>query len=227
MTKIVCLSDTHGQHWQIDVPPGDILIHAGDFCSGRGSLAQVADFNRWLGTLPHTHKVVIAGNHDFPLQDKPTCARLIQNAHYLRDSSVVLEGYKIYGSPWQPTFHNWAFNLPRGGAELSAKWDAIPDDTDILVTHGPPAGICDLTTTGESVGCAALRRRTENIPGLFLHVFGHIHEARGVCGDEQPWRINASIVDEQYDLSKWRGPIVFNMPAFWGGRVFGKEGDVS
>jgi Icc-related predicted phosphoesterase len=103
----------------------------------------IKDFDDWLGTLPHKHKIVICGNHDLCFEDNPKEARkLMKNAHYLEDETIEIEGLKFYGSPWQPEFHNWAFNLNRG-EEIKKKWDLIPNDTDVLITHGPPYGILD------------------------------------------------------------------------------------
>ena len=119
--RIVAISDTHGLHRHLQVPPGDILVHAGDI-TGRGQLDQVVDFNEWLGGLPHRHKVVIAGNHDFCFEQQPLeSAALLTNCIYLFDKAITLDGLCFYGSPWQPWFYDWAFNLGRG-PELQAKW---------------------------------------------------------------------------------------------------------
>ena len=132
--KFVCLADTHCLHNKIEVPDGDVLLHAGDFTM-RGKEKNIRDFSDFLGKLPHEHKIVIAGNHDLLFEKNPPVAqKLLTNCTYLQDSFTVIEGLKIYGSPWQPWFYDWAFNLQRG-AEIRAKWDLIPDDTDILLTH--------------------------------------------------------------------------------------------
>ena len=194
--RIVCISDTHGLHARIKIPSGDILIHAGDI-SGRGKLEEVSAFNSWLGTLPHPHKIVIAGNHDFCFERAPEIAEpLITNARYLRDRLTEVQGLKIYGSPWQPWFWDWAFNLQRG-PEIRAKWDLIPDHTDILVTHGPPAGFGGTTRSGEDVGCVDLADRVSRIKPR-LHVFGHIHEAYGKYADAHTTYYNASICNYNY-----------------------------
>ena len=136
--RIVCISDTHSLHGQFPVPEGDVLVHAGD-ATRRGSEAELRDVNHWLGTLPHRHKVLVAGNHDFGFQTHRDAAGWITNAHYLQDRSVVIEGVRFYGSPWQPWFHDWAFNLPRG-AELRRVWDRIPAGTDRhAATRSPSA----------------------------------------------------------------------------------------
>ena len=188
--RIVCVSDTHGWHRDVAVPDGDLLVHAGDI-TRKGELDTVADFDRWLGGLPHPHKVVVCGNHDFAFQEQPHAARsLITNAVYLEDSAVTVAGLTVYGSPWQPWFGGWAFNLERGPA-LAAVWAKIPDDTDILITHGPPAGILDRTTRGEPVGCRDLFDRVMAVRPR-LHVFGHIHEAAGRADVDGMTFVNAS-----------------------------------
>jgi Icc-related predicted phosphoesterase len=188
--RVVIISDTHNLHRSIKVPDGDILIHAGDL-TRRGDLADVHDFNAFLGTLPHRHKVVIAGNHDFCFESDPAAAAgALTNCIYLQDAAVTIEGLQIYGSPWQPWFHDWAFNLPRG-RRLQEKWQQIPPGTDILITHGPPFGIGDRVWSGEQVGCEDLLAAVERLRPR-LHIFGHIHEGYGtlVQGDIQ--FINAS-----------------------------------
>ena len=98
----------------------------------------------------------------------------ITNAHYLCDESLTLDGVKFYGSPWQPRFFDWAFNKDRG-APLKAIWDKIPLDTDVLITHGPPHGILDLTFDKIKAGCEELLLAVQRIKPK-VHVFGHIHE---------------------------------------------------
>jgi predicted phosphohydrolase len=129
--RLVLISDTHQRHDQLTVPDGDVLVHAGDF-STRGGVEEVARFNAWLGTLKHKHKVVIAGNHDFLFEREPTLARsMLTNVTYLEDSGVTIEGLRFWGSPWQPRFFDWAFNLERG-APLTEKWNLIPTGVDVL-----------------------------------------------------------------------------------------------
>ena len=196
--KIVAISDTHGQHRELEVPEADLLIHAGDF-TRRGHLSEASEFAEWLAGLPHRHKVVIAGNHDWCFQETPTEAReLLSGVSYLEDSCVVVEGFKIYGSPWQPWFLSWAFNLERG-PELQEKWAMIPEDVDILLTHGPPYGIGDRTSGGEVVGCKDLLDRIQHIKPKF-HFCGHIHEGAGVRVRDETKFINASSVDANYRI---------------------------
>ena len=194
MLTLVLLSDTHARHRDAAVPDGDVFVHAGDI-TRRGELDTVEDFDDWLGTLPHRHKVVICGNHDWCFEREPDEARRrITNAVYLQDAGVEIGGLKIWGSPWQPWFFSWAFNLHRG-EPIAAKWALIPDDTDILVTHGPPQGIGDRTVDDRVVGCADLLARIRAVKPK-LHVCGHIHEAAGVVSDGDTLFVNASSLTE-------------------------------
>ncbi|MCA9490041.1 MAG: metallophosphatase domain-containing protein [Myxococcales bacterium] len=177
MPRVVCLSDTHGRHAELAVPEGDVLLLAGDV-TRRGRPDELAELDAWLATLPHPHKVLIAGNHDFLFETDPPRARsLIRHATYLEDEEVTVCGLRIWGSPWQPAFFDWAFNLPRGEA-LRRVWEAIPAGLDVLLTHTPPRGVLDRTSRGQDVGCddllAAVARARPR-----LHVFGHIHEDVG------------------------------------------------
>ncbi len=199
--RIVCISDTHNCHDQINVPDGDILIHAGD-ATTVGNVEQIKAFNRWFANLPHKHKVFIAGNHDWLFENDNNFARslLDKSIVYLQDSFVEIDGLKIYGSPWQPRFYDWAFNLNRG-AELAEKWKLIPHDTDILITHGPPFGILDEVPRKyfvENTGCEELRKVVETIKPK-LHIFGHIHCGYGQTEQFGVKFVNASTCDEEYN----------------------------
>jgi Icc-related predicted phosphoesterase len=190
LPRIVCISDTHARHHLTVVPEGDILVHGGDITC-HGSLEDVEDFDRWLRTLPHKHKIVICGNHDFCFQERAAEARArITSAIYLEDSSCEVDGLTFYGSPWQPWFGGWAFNLPRG-EELAKVWVKIPLRVDVLVTHGPPEGILDRTHRGDFAGCRDLLSRIYEVRPR-LHVFGHIHEAAGRLDIDKMIFVNAS-----------------------------------
>lgn len=194
--RIVLISDTHGLHESVDVPPGDLLVHAGDLTKV-GEVEEVEAFARWFAALPHRHKVVVAGNHDFLFQDDPDLARaLLGDATYLEDSGARVEGLRVWGSPWQPWFYDWAFNLQRG-APLAEKWALVPQSTDVLVTHGPPRGILDLTSGGDRVGCEELGLARARIRPR-LHVFGHIHESYGVHRGDGVLSVNACNCDSRY-----------------------------
>ena len=205
--KCVVISDTHGMYRDIEIPDGDVLIHAGDIL-GRGKLSELSEFNDWLGALPHRHKIVIAGNHDWCFESNEKESRVVlTNAVYLKDELVEIDGLKFYGSPWQPFFFNWAFNLNRGAA-LKDKWDLIPDGVDVLITHGPAFGILDQTMDGSNVGCEELTKAIKRITPKY-HLCGHIHEGYGVIELAGCTHINASVTTERYIPSN--KPIVFTL----------------
>lgn len=209
MAKIVCLSDTHNYNEQIKVPVGDILIHAGD-ATIKGTQFEVEEFLSWFSSLPHKNKIFIAGNHDWLYETNDRFARLLTagfNVKYLQDSFVKIDNIKIYGSPWQPRFYDWAFNLNRG-AEIAEKWKMIPPDTDILITHGPPFEILDQTPNFDSVGCEELRKTIETIRPK-AHIFGHIHSGYGTIEKFGVKFVNASICDESYAPSNL--PIIIDI----------------
>lgn len=197
--RITFISDTHGQHEALQLPPADMLVHAGDF-TGKGQQAEVESFLEWLGAQPHTHKVFIAGNHDFLAERDPQLFQslLPPGVTYLNDSGLTLEGIRIWGSPIQPWFYDWAFNRRRG-PDIARHWALIPDDTELLITHGPAWGILDQLRHGESVGCQDLLQRIQQVKPR-IHVSGHIHEAYGAQQVGGVHYINASVLDERYQL---------------------------
>ncbi|MBB5320953.1 metallophosphatase domain-containing protein [Marinobacter oulmenensis] len=198
--KLICISDTHSLHRKLpELPEGDVLIHAGDGL-GAGTLDDVEEFNDWLSSLPYRHRVVIAGNHDWAFQEAPQAARAaLTNAIYLEDEAVKIDGVTFWGSPWTPNFMDWAFMLKRG-QPLAEKWQQIPADTDVLITHGPPMGFGDQVDTGlsyEPVGCADLTDRLREL-NVKAHVFGHIHEGYGQYQLGNTRLINASTCNVLY-----------------------------
>lgn len=210
--RLVCISDTHNQHDALKLPEGDVLIHAGDF-TGMGRTHEVEAFAKWLGAQPHKHKVLIAGNHDWlferdSAQARALLARHCPSARYLQDSGVEIEGVKFWGSPWTPYFLNWAFNLKRG-KPLAQKWAQVPADTCVLITHGPPHGIHDLTRHGLNVGCEELARELERRLRPKVHVFGHIHEGYGTYMRGGTKFVNASSCTEFYEPTN--APIVLDI----------------
>lgn len=180
----------------------DILIHGGDM-SMMGSEHEVMQFLTWYSNVKAKYRILIAGNHDYLFERQRGIARELlekfPNIIYLESSEVVIEGIKIYGEPRQPWFHNWAFNVNRG-EDIKRYWDAVPDDVDILVTHGPPYGILDMTMQGERVGCEDLRERLNYLSKLKLVVFGHIHEDAGYEFIEGIHFVNASVLNLRYQL---------------------------
>jgi len=211
MTKlrITLISDTHNKHKQVThhLPGGDLLIHAGDSTS-RGYKHEIQEFCKWYdGLNNYTRKVFIAGNHDWGFQDNPQetleIVNFYKNIDYLQDSMFLLgddyeSGVKIWGSPWQPEFHNWAFNLPKHGDQLAEVWQKIPTDVDILVTHGPACGYLDCVTGQyDNLGCELLTERIKEIKPK-IHVCGHIHTGYGYTFDGNTHFFNAAVLNEQY-----------------------------
>lgn len=205
--KITFISDTHGSHKKLDgfLPGGDLLICGGDI-TGRGQKHEIDSFCGWYHKIEgYKEKILIAGNHDWGFQKNESESLSLISDHnrkitYLKDQTYFIEDQEvtIYGSPWQPEFFNWAFNLPRYGNELEEKWKAIPENIDILITHGPPYGILDYAKfSAKNVGCELLLARVKEIKPK-IHIFGHIHEGFGYVFNGDTHFINASVLDENY-----------------------------
>ncbi len=188
--RIVAVADTHLFHADLVVPDGDVFVHAGDLCRG-GDLDELREAAAWIAGLPHRHKVIVAGNHDWAFVHEPAEARsATAGMIYLEDSESTIDGLRFFGSPWQPAFHDWAFNLPRGHA-LAAVWAKIPIGIDVLITHAPPAGIGDHTPVAGRIGCADLRSRLA-IAQPRLHLFGHIHTDGGLWERDATVHVNVT-----------------------------------
>jgi Icc-related predicted phosphoesterase len=182
--KVVFISDTHGHHkGLIDLPDGDVICHTGDY-SARGDIYDLRQFMKWFSALEqYKARIFISGNHDIFAAESPELMKDIvpDNVTYLFDSSVTIDGIKFYGTPWQPIFLDWAFNITE--AEQVEKYALIPKDTDVLLTHCPPFGVLDLAPAwrhrpAEHVGSKPLRDRVLEVEPL-VHAFGHIHEGYG------------------------------------------------
>lgn len=225
--RITVISDTHTRHDLVtkDLPGGDLLIHTGDLMNSGYDEKDVVNFCNWYSSVnTYESKVFIAGNHDRMFQDFPEKIQEILEFHksidYVEDDTLVLYGdgpegnspednIRIYGSPWQPWFYDWAFNLPRNGLGLASKWEAIPKSTDILLTHGPAWGILD-TVVGrryDNLGCELLTQRIQQIQPK-IHVCGHIHTGYGYKFENGTHFFNASVLDEQYEYTQ--KPITFD-----------------
>jgi len=205
--KFVVLSDTHGYHKQLKVPDGDFLIHVGDF-SMRANHTAVIEFARWMKSLPHKHKIIVAGNHDVCLEgDRLWAKEEFAPAHYLMHEKLTLDGFRFFGSPYSSAIRepsDWSFDYPPNGQRSKDLWEQIPKNLDVLITHGPPKGILDLvkfTHKGEepNVGDVNLLRQVMEVEPR-VHVFGHIHEGYGVY--QHPTRrtrfFNVSICNLDY-----------------------------
>jgi Icc-related predicted phosphoesterase len=178
--KLVALSDTHGLHDRLAVPPCDVLVHAGDF-SPRGTREDAVNFLLWFDAQPAKRRILVAGNHDCFVEEHPAEWKRMLLSYpgitYLNDSGCEYGGLRFWGSPITPKFFDWSFMRERGH-EIRKHWALIPQDTDVLITHGPPRGVGDRNDRGEFCGCADLTERVFDVEPR-LHVFGHIHEGRG------------------------------------------------
>jgi Icc-related predicted phosphoesterase len=199
--KLVFISDTHGQHNKFKIPDGDFIIHCGDV-SSVGREEEIISFADWFSSLPHKYKIMIPGNHDFLFERNYDVSKNIMDSRgiiFLIDSSVEIEGIKFWGSPITPWFHNWAFNRYRG-SEIEHHWNKIPEDTDVLLTHGPPAymeNYLSMVLEGEDVGCEDLYRAIKRINPK-VSAFGHIHEGYGTHEDDNTIFINCSLLNRRY-----------------------------
>ena len=197
--KICIISDTHNKHKRLArLPNADMIIHCGDFTS-MGREHEIRDFMKWYSLLPYTYKLIIAGNHDWLFQTNRLMAmeKVPKNVTYLEDSGVEIEGIKFWGSPVQPPFNNWAFNRPE--SKLAEHWKAIPDNTDVLITHGPPHTIFDWSIYDNiHTGSPSLYFEVVNRIKPLVHAMGHIHGGYGIKVIENTTFINASNLDEDY-----------------------------
>ncbi len=205
MTSILFTSDTHRPVPHRKLPKADVLVHAGDLTM----MGTEDELHDCLAALVvdglHKRVILVPGNHDWMFQRDPEKALKIAakyGVEVLIDDSVCVNDTLIYGSPWQPWFHNWAFNAPQdcfAGADfLQGKWDRIPCNTDVLVTHGPPRHRRDMTPRGDEVGCPRLAL-TVHLNKPKIHVFGHIHCGYGIEPTMDTLFINASMCNERYE----------------------------
>lgn len=213
--RILAISDIHGYLPNLGSVEADVLIVAGDLVPDGFNPTYAAHdeppkykakwlrthFAEWLNTQNIKYKVVIAGNHDLVLMQNPGIMQDIPCV-YLQGDTVEIDGIKFHGSPWTPTFGNWAFM--KSDSALTEEWDKIPEDTDVLITHGPPYGYCDTTDPfwgGEHVGSQTLTNKLlyGNYKNLKLHVFGHIHPAYGKISLGDRTFANVTLVNNKYE----------------------------
>jgi Icc-related predicted phosphoesterase len=210
--KIVFISDVHTRHREITIPSCDILISSGDY-SFKGERDVVVDYHEWLSEQPASHIISVNGNHELWVADNYNEAKSLVEAispriHMLQHESITIDGIKIYGDATTPYFFNWAWNAGRSLAEaalynkpyIKDVWQLIPEDTNILVTHGPPAGILDnVKEHPYGVGCYHLLDRVKDLKDLKMHSFGHLHLDGGKTHKEQGVTyINAAICNDKY-----------------------------
>ena len=198
--SICIISDTHNKHKYLDkLPEADVIIHCGDI-TGNGGIMAITEFMEWYSNLTqYCHKIFIAGNHDWLFERANLRAReaVPKNVIYLEDEEVIIDGIKFYGTPVQKHFCNWAFN--RHESKLAEHWAAIPDDTDVLITHSPPYSILDLVPyQGECHGSPSLYKEVVERIKPKVSLFGHIHEGYGIKIINNITFINASCLDGDY-----------------------------
>ena len=200
---ILHLSDTHGQHKNLkSLPEADVIVHSGDFTFA-GSEEEAHDFMNWFCNLPYKHKIFIAGNHDMCMYGADHIDGLSRNVHYLYNNSVVIDGIKFYGIPM--------FMEDCMDGNLDVFINNIPDDTDVLITHMPSKGTCDLANYGkgpEHRGNATLAELLKKLHPT-CHLFGHEHDAYGKTIKENVIYSNACVVDSRYNLIN--NPTVINI----------------
>ncbi len=205
--KIVALSDTHNTHEELDIPDGDLLIHAGDF-SIWGEFKEISNFSHWMVKQPHPYKLVIPGNHDRYCEGMLSfCKELFAPVVFEEANVITLAGLRILCYSWTPAPNpnsQWKFH-PEYGEQDGFKrfWECAPPPVDILVTHGPPQGILDrvkFTHPGEdpNVGEYYLREYVKRNPPR-LHLFGHIHEQYGKTTIGPTTFYNLCVCDDHYD----------------------------
>lgn len=224
---LVVISDTHGKHEELgELPPGDVLIHCGDF-SSFGECEEVASFMKWFAAQPHKHKLLVPGNHEVGLCTKKTMmigteqfvkdraanydvirGYRDQNVHLLVDRSIVIDGIKFHGTPWcggsPSVMGRWGFYLYQD-EHRRKQFSKIADDTDVLISHSPPYGILDSVKVGwmrkkEPLGCKVLLERVMEVQPA-VHVFGHIHSGNGKKMGDVTGFFNCSNLDEDYNIS--------------------------
>lgn len=207
LIKIVAISDTHAKWKNLIIPPCDLLISAGDY-SFIGERHLIKNFHEWLNKQDANHIISVQGNHETWVEKnfneaKEIALKACPAVHFIEEGLVEIEGFKIWCSAWTPWFHAWAYNAHRGD-EIKRHWDAIPDNTDVLVTHGPAYNILDIVDSthyhgkvNEHVGCFDLAETIKRVKPD-VHICGHIHSGHGQEHIDGTSYYNVSICDEIY-----------------------------
>lgn len=209
LLKFVAISDTHGRHKSVRLPAGDVLLHAGDI-TYKGERSETENFLTWFAQQPFEHKIFIAGNHDFFFERKSKTeidSLIPHGVHYLKDSGISINGIHVWGSPVTPWFYDWAFNRRRG-VDILKHWSLIPANTNLLITHGPAFGILDTVINDTRVGDKDLLQKISEVKPA-VHLCGHVHESYGKQKRGTTKHINASVLNEKYELVN--APVVFEL----------------
>ena len=214
--KVTFISDTHTKENTLNLCGGDILVFSGDCMSSGSSIFELFKFIEWFKEQNYTYKVFVADNHDRTCEMlpekyiKPIFDLYYDNGvRYIKDELITVDGISIYGTPYQPYFYGWAFNVS-DSEKLTNIYKNIPEGVDILITHCPPYDILDKShlprekngkTGEEPLGSTELLNvltEMENPPKY--HCFGHIHGDGGKVEKKgETTYINASVCDEQYE----------------------------
>ena len=201
--KIAMISDAHTYWDTITVPECDLLISAGDY-SNRGEPQSIVRFHEWMSRQPARHKISVQGNHEVRVQMAyELMRRAVQgidpDIHFVEEGLIAIEDVRIWCSAFTPRFFDWAY-LEDRGPSIAKHWERIPDDVDVLVTHGPPHGILDTVKEGwpDHLGCVDLMYRVKQLKNLKLHVFGHIHGGSGERLVDGVQFVNAAVCNERY-----------------------------
>lgn len=233
IVKLVFISDTHESHdWDKQVPAGDVLIHTGDMTM-MGRPSELSAFASKFTALPHKHKVLVAGNHDLTLDRHLTTVKRQElnerfrslkgldtealrksfldglkdkGVVYLEDEGAEVQGITFYGSPYTPKHYFWAFQ--RGRDFLGDIWAKIPVGVDVLLTHGPPAGIRDELDDKKRIGCEALLKDVVWRVKPKIHAFGHVHECHGWEERDGIHFVNGAVCDRSYTATQ-QGIVVY------------------
>ena len=212
IVKIVCISDTHGEHGLVSLPDGDVLVHAGDI-TAHGTQEDFISFVEWFSSHPHKHKIFIGGNHDTYLEEQPEKVLAVAESHgliYLNDTGIIIDDVQFWGSPITPRFFDWSFM--RDDADIHEHWALIPESTTMLITHGPVWGVLDEVerseSTTEHTGCKSLAERLKVVQPAY-HVFGHIHEGYGSWKSGKTRYLNVSTMNKYYRIQN--DPVTVNL----------------
>lgn len=213
--RAIIISDTHNRHEEIELPAGDLLIHCGDI-SRNGTYKEISRFATWLAIQPFKHKIIIAGNHDWLFEREPKLAQQLireAGATYLENESVEIKGLLFYGTPITPQFGHWAFMRERR-VEIARYWKKIPDNVDVVISHGGCHGIGDEVYGWDgsifNAGCEDLLARVQQLKQLKLFCSGHLHSGTRQTKINNTVFVNASICDEAYKAA--HKPIVIDLP---------------
>tara|TARA_R110000868_G_scaffold64476_1_gene193549 strand:- start:936 stop:1622 length:687 start_codon:yes stop_codon:yes gene_type:complete len=212
--KIWHISDTHAMHGFLKVPSNvDLVIHSGDCSNYRDPYRneqEVRDFIEWYSILPIKHKIYVAGNHDTSIEKRLVTPATFasKGITYLENASTHIDGLNIWGTPCTPKFGDgWAWNRSRD--KMFKVWDSIPENTDIVISHGPPKGILDLSYNRngelEFCGCSNMKKQLLKIQPKFC-MFGHIHNCEDitnagtmkVCGCDTTFSNGACATDNKF-----------------------------